>query len=143
VTGLTNGTSYTFKVTATNAIGSTDSPATSAVTPNNTLVDLAKPANVDSGDNSATEVGVNFTPSVSGNITGIRFYKAAANTGTHVVSLWSVGGQQLAHAISTAADESSSDSRTVTFSQPVAVTAGTTYVAGYFAPNGHYSYNSQ
>ncbi len=143
VTGLTNGTSYTFKVTATNAIGSTDSPATSAVTPNNTLFDLAKPANVDSGDNSATEVGVNFTPSVSGNITGIRFYKAAANTGTHVVSLWTSGGQQLATANSTAANESSSGWQTVTFSQPVAVTAGTTYVAGYFAPNGHYSYNSQ
>ena len=143
VTGLTNGTSYTFKVTATNAIGSTDSPATSAVTPNNTLFDLAKPANVDSGDNSATEVGVNFTPSVSGNITGIRFYKAAANTGTHVVSLWTAGGQQLATANSTAANESSSGWQTVTFSQPVAVTAGTTYVAGYFAPNGHYSYNSQ
>ncbi len=143
VTGLTNGTSYTFKVTATNAIGSTDSPATSAVTPNNTLFDLAKPANVDSGDNSATEVGVNFTPSVSGNITGIRFYKAAANTGTHVVSLWTGGGQQLATANSTAANESSSGWQTVTFSQPVAVTAGTTYVAGYFAPNGHYSYNSQ
>ena len=27
----------------------------------------------------------------------------------------------------------------MTFSEPVAVTAGTTYVAGYFAPNGHYS----
>ena len=143
VTGLTNGTSYTFKVTATNAIGSTDSPATSAVTPNNTLFDLAKPANVDSGDNSATEVGVNFTPSVSGNITGIRFYKAAANTGTHVVSLWTAGGQQLATVNSTAANESSSGWQTVTFSQPVAVTAGTTYVAGYFAPNGHYSFNSQ
>ena len=124
VTGLTNGTSYTFKVTATNAIGSTDSPATSAVTPNDTLFDLAKPANVDSGDNSATEVGVNFTPSASGNITGIRFYKAAANTGTHVVSLWTAGGQQLATVNSTAANESSSGWQTVMFTQPVAVTAG-------------------
>ena len=26
------------------------------------------------------------------------------------------------------------------FSSPVGVTAGTDYVAGYFAPNGHYSY---
>ena len=33
VTGLTNGTEYTFKVKATNAIGSTDSAASAAVTP--------------------------------------------------------------------------------------------------------------
>ena len=33
MTGLTNGTAYTFKVKATNAIGSTDSVASAAVTP--------------------------------------------------------------------------------------------------------------
>ena len=30
----------------------------------------------------------------------------------------------------------------VTFSEPVPITAGTTYVAGYLAPNGHYSATS-
>jgi hypothetical protein len=140
VTGLTNGTSYTFKVTATNAIGSTDSAQTSAVTPNDTIFDLATPANIDSGDTSATQVGVSFTASVAGNVTGIRFYKASTNTGTHVGSLWSSSGQLLATATFT--NESASGWETVLFSQPVQITAGTTYVASYFAPNGHYSYTS-
>jgi len=31
----------------------------------------------------------------------------------------------------------------VNFSSPVAVTAGTTYVASYYAPVGHYSFDSE
>ena len=31
-------------------------------------------------------------------MTGIRFYKAAANTGTHIGSLWSAAGTRLAQA---------------------------------------------
>jgi hypothetical protein len=74
---------------------------------------------------------------VSGQVTGIRFYKASANTGTHVGSLWTAGGTLLARATFTG--ESGSGWQSVTFSTPVDVTAGTTYVASYFAPNGHYS----
>ena len=141
VTGLTNGTSYTFKVTATNAIGSTDSAATTAVTPDNTTFDFATPANIDSGDASATQVGVSFSSTVAGNVTGIRFYKAAANTGTHTGSLWALTGALLARAVFT--NESASGWQTVLFSQPVPILPGTIYVASYFAPNGHYSYTSQ
>ncbi|MBV9283633.1 MAG: DUF4082 domain-containing protein, partial [Acidimicrobiia bacterium] len=138
VGALTNGTSYTFKVTATNGVGSTDSAATPAVTPSNTLFDFATPATVDSGDTSAVNLGVNFTSSVAGQVTGIRFYKAAANSGTHIGSLWSSTGHLLASATFT--NESATGWQTVLFSQPVQITAGTTYVASYFAPNGHYSY---
>ena len=138
LTGLTNGTSYAFKVTATNAVGSTDSAQTSAVTPNDTIFDLATPTNIDSGDGGNINLGVKFTASVGGQVTGIRFYKAATNTGTHVGSLWSSSGQVLGSA--TFASESASGWQTVLFSQPVQITAGTTYVASYFAPNGHYSY---
>ncbi len=73
----------------------------------------------------------------NGSITGIRFYKAAANTGTHVGSLWSSTGTLLASATFTS--ETASGWQQVNFSEPVAITAGTTYVAGYFAPSGHYS----
>ena len=47
---------------------------------------------------SAVEVGVKFTSDIFGTITGIRFYKASTNTGTHIGSLWTADGQRLAQA---------------------------------------------
>ena len=79
-----------------------------------------------------------FTASLSGQVTGVRFYKASTNTGTHVGDLWSASGQLLASA--TFSNESASGWQSVQFSQPVSITAGTTYVASYFAPSGHYSF---
>ena len=141
VTGLTNGTTYTFKVTAINAIGTgPDSAASNAVTPRAMIFDLAVPPVVDSGDPNAVELGVKFSADTFGTINGVRFYKAAANTGTHIGSLWTTGGQRLAQATFT--NETASGWQQVDFATPVAVTPGTTYVASYFAPNGHYSYAS-
>ena len=59
------------------------------------------PAIVDSGDGHAVELGVKFTPTTSGFITGMRYYKSAANTGMHTGSLWSASGQLLATAMFT------------------------------------------
>jgi hypothetical protein len=42
-------------------------------------------------------------------------------------------------ASATAAGETATGWQQVTFSSPVAITAGTTYVAPYSAPNGHYA----
>jgi hypothetical protein len=136
-TGLTNGTSYSFRVTATNSIGTSPSATSNVVIPEDTIFDFASPTTADSGDTSAVELGVKFTADSNGSITGIRFYKAAANTGTHVVGLWSTTGTLLGQA--TASNESASGWQEADFSSPVSITAGTTYVAGYFAPNGHYS----
>ena len=47
------------------------------------------------------------------------------------------GGTLLARATFTS--ESGSGWQSVNFDQPVPIQAGTTYVASYFAPNGHYS----
>ena len=138
VTGLQNGTPYSFTVTATNSSGSSQpSTATGPITPANTIFDFSTPTNSDSGDSAATEVGVAFNPTSTGAVTGIRFYKAAANTGAHVGSLWSSAGTLLASGTFT--KESASGWQTLIFATPVSVTAGTTYVAGYLAPNGHYS----
>jgi hypothetical protein len=95
------------------------------------------PTQVDSGDASSLELGVRFRADFDGYITGIRFYKSAANTGTHVGNLWSNTGALLASATFT--NETASGWQQVSFSNPVAVTANTTYVASYFAPGGHYS----
>lgn len=88
-------------------------------------------------DTAAVNLGVRFTPDVSGYVTGIRFYKGAGNTGTHVGSLWSSSGRLLARA--TFKDETATGWQTVTFSTPVAVTAGARYTASYFAPKGKYA----
>jgi hypothetical protein len=140
VTGLANGTSCTFKVSATNSIGTgPQSLASGAVTPEDTIFNYATPEVVDSGDRGSIELGLKFTASENGLVTGVRFYKSAANTGTHVGSLWSSTGTLLASATFTG--ETESGWQQVMFASPVAVTAGTTYVVGYFAPNGRYSYS--
>ena len=95
------------------------------------------PANPLSNDGQAIEVGVKFQSSISGFITGIRFYKTAGNTGTHIGELFAMDGTRLASA--TFSGESSSGWQTVNFSAPVAITANTTYVAAYFSSAGNYT----
>jgi hypothetical protein len=97
----------------------------------------AAPQTVDSGDASAIEVGVKFTSDFNGSITGLRFYKSANNTGTHVGNLWTSTGTLLATA--TFSGETASGWQQVSFSSPVAVTANTVYVASYHTSAGHYS----
>src|SRR5947209_3174127 len=49
-------------------------------------------------DTAAVEVGVKFQSDVDGYVTGVRFYKGAANTGEHIGHLWTSTGQLLATA---------------------------------------------
>lgn len=98
---------------------------------------LAVPVVASDSDTAAVNLGVKFRSDQNGFITGIRFYKGAANTGTHVGTLWTEGGAQLATA--TFAGETASGWQQVNFATPVAVTANTVYVASYFAPNGRYA----
>ncbi|MDV8146289.1 DUF4082 domain-containing protein [Arthrobacter sp. B10-11] len=95
------------------------------------------PATADSQDGGAYELGMKVTPSVDGFITGVRFYKSTANTGTHTGSLWNASGQRLATATFTS--ETASGWQKVQFNQPVAVTAGQKYTVSYTAPKGHYA----
>jgi Domain of unknown function (DUF4082)/Fibronectin type III domain len=140
VTGLANGTSYTFKVTATNGVGtSPPSAASAAITPQATIFDFALPGTTSNGT-SPLELGVKFRASFDGAVTGVRFYKHAGHTGTHVGNLWSESGTLLAQANFTG--ETGSGWQHVTFSNPVQITPGTTYVASYFSPSGRYSVTS-
>ena len=76
-------------------------------------------------------------PSTNGQVIGVRYYQGAGNTGTHIGNLWSSTGTNLATV--TFPSNTSTGWQTALFSTPVTVTAGTTYVASYHAPNGHYA----
>ena len=49
-------------------------------------------ATVSDPDTAAVELGDKFRTDVDGFVTGLRFYKGSANTGTHVGHLWTSGG---------------------------------------------------
>ena len=101
----------------------------------------ATPGNPSAVDTTANqigvELGVRFSSDIAGYITGIRFYKGTTNTGTHVGNLWTSTGTLLATA--TFSDESAAGWQEVDFASPVAITAGTSYVASYYAPAGNYA----
>jgi hypothetical protein len=97
----------------------------------------ARPAVAAVGGTQSVELGTKFRADVSGYVTGIRFYKGATNTGTHIGSLWTSTGTRLAQV--TFSNETASGWQQANFATPVAIAAGTTYVVSYFAPNGAYS----
>jgi hypothetical protein len=150
--GLAWNTAYTVRVTgAKDVAGNTMTSAftwsfttarqqTPGTCPCSIWPDSALPQNPDVSDSNSVELGVRFTADVNGTITGIRFYKGPADTGTHTGSLWTADGTRLATA--TFSGESAAGWQEVHFSTPVAVTANTTYVASYLAPNGHYAADS-
>jgi hypothetical protein len=97
------------------------------------------PSMVTVNDPNSVELGVKFQASKNGSIIGLEFYKGPQNTGTHVADLWSATGNLLATATFT--NETASGWQEVNFSNPVAVTAGSTYVASYHTA-GNYSATS-
>lgn len=107
-----------------------------AATPEN-LFGATVPAVKADPDTNAVELGVQFRPAVDGTVSGVRFYKGTGNTGTHSGSVWSSSGTRLATGKFTG--ETASGWQTMSFAAPVAVTAGTTYTASYYAPKGHYA----
>lgn len=102
-----------------------------------TIFGGALPATPAANDSAAVELGVGFTPTATGVISGVRFYKGTGNGGTHTGTLWSATGQQLRTVTFTG--ESATGWQTATFSTPYEVTPGTTYVISYLAPQGHYA----
>lgn len=87
---------------------------------------------------SPIELGVKIIPSVNGSIKGVRFYKGpTASMGTdHNATLWTSGGVSLATGSITG--NAATGWTDITFSSPVSVTAGTTYVASVTMLNNRY-----
>jgi hypothetical protein len=101
--------------------------------------DAAVPSAPAVTDGVPIEVGVKFRSEVAGYITGLRFYKGAQNSGTHVGHLWAADGTPLAEATFTG--ETASGWQEVTLAAPVAIAANTTYIASYYSPTGYFAMN--
>ena len=100
--------------------------------------DANTPGDPYENDGRPIEVGVKFRAEVDGQIVGLRFYKGTLNTGTHVGHLWSSTGTLLGTA--TYSGETAFGWQQILLTQPVTITANTTYVSSYYSPNGGYAY---
>ncbi|MGY3457299.1 putative Zn-binding protein involved in type VI secretion [Bradyrhizobium sp. LM3.4] len=89
---------YSLKTRAVDDSLNLQTPGTGTiytVTPSSSLTLFSPtdtPAVISNGDSGAVEVGLKFVSTASGKITGIRFYKALDNTGTHIGDLWTTNG---------------------------------------------------
>jgi hypothetical protein len=104
------------------------------------------PATIDNGssDPGGLDLGVEFTSSVAGTVTAIRFYKAAANTGTHIGTIWSTSGATAGTSLGsvTFTNETSSGWQEQQLLVPVPIAANSTYIVSYHENVGHWSKTS-
>jgi hypothetical protein len=131
--------SASFNYTISNGNGGTATGLVSltvTVSTSSLFSATSAPAIVTVNDNSAVELGVKFQATSAGKVIGVRFYKGPQNTGTHVGNLWSSSGALLATVSFTS--ETASGWQQATFSNPVTLTQGATYVVSYHT-NGFYS----
>jgi subtilase family serine protease len=150
-TSADSGT-FTFTVTlntaGTQSIAATDA-ANSAVTGTLSGISVAPSSAAGSiwgnsyvpSENSYSfgsyELGLKFTASESGEVTGARFYKESWMRGyTHVGKLWSSTGSILATATFT--NESAFGWQQVNFARPVAIAANTVYIVSFSTGGGYY-----
>jgi uncharacterized protein (TIGR03437 family) len=152
LTGLAPGTQYYYMV---NSSTSTTTSLTAAATaegggavssftttkcPCTIFSSTAVPSTTSDSDPNEVELGMKFRSDLDGTISGVRFYKGSGNTGTHVGHLWNSSGSLLGSV--TFSSESSSGWQQANFSTPISISANTTYVISYYAPQGHYAADS-
>ena len=140
VTGLIAGP-YVFQLSLNGGVGLSQVTITVNPLAGSTVSIFTSqvPVNVTNNDHQGSvghEVGMRFRANSPGKITGLRFYKTAGNSGTHIGELYSNTGTRLAQATFT--NETATGWQTVLFSSPVAIVANTTYVASYFSSLGNY-----
>jgi len=95
------------------------------------------PAAPSFNDPLAVEVGIKFQTDITGKVNGIRFYKGASNTGTHIGNLWTVTGHLLATITFT--NETASGWQEAQLSTPVTISPGNTYIVSYHTDVGFYA----
>ncbi len=146
-TGLSAGTTYFYRVVAT--LGSVDSPysnvASATTTGTAAAADTIWSNSYVPSENAYSygsyEVGVKFTASVAGAVTGVRFYKQTWMSGyLHVGHLWSAAGALLATATFT--NETAYGWQQVSFASPVTIQPNTVYVISFSTGGGYFGINT-
>jgi len=141
-TGVTIGSTNGWNTNFDNLVlGAGPPAATSTPVPSNCPCTIwpssAIPNVAANADSNPVEIGLKFRVDQPGHITGIRFYKASTNTGSHVADLWSSTGTLIASA--NFAAETASGWQQANFAAPVSIAANTTYIASYHTNLGQYA----
>lgn len=130
----------TYTLTATNSLGTVTKAATVTVSTSQnvpqSIFTTQTPA-TSTTDGVDYELGTRFTSTSAGQITAIRFYKAANESGTHTGRIWSASGQQLATVVFTG--ESASGWQQQTLATPLPIAANTEYMVTVNTGNGYYA----
>ncbi|QUS35687.1 DUF4082 domain-containing protein [Falsirhodobacter algicola] len=137
--GYTGAAGFTY--TISDGAGGTASAAvnlsvTEPPTYDTLFATSAVPGTVQVNDPASVELGMAFTAARDGEVSGIRFYKGAQNTGPHTGTLWTADGAVLGTVSFT--NESASGWQMANLATPLTVTAGTSYVVSYHT-SGNYS----
>ena len=103
-----------------------------------TIWGTTKPSKVATKDHAAVLLGTRFTTRTGGQVTAIRYYKNTKNTGKHYGYLWDGAGELLTSVTFTSKKRSGWIEAKLPI--PQTLVAGRTYVVGYNAPKGRYSY---
>ena len=93
------------------------------VAPGQTVFTTQAPKMPNQTDNVSYEMGTKFTAALPGQITGIRYWKAPSETGSHAGTIWSSTGTPLATVAFT--NETASGWQQAIFSAPVSIGAKT------------------
>jgi Domain of unknown function (DUF4082)/Bacterial Ig-like domain (group 1) len=126
--GATSPVTNTVSATAS-SIGSVSFTATAnppGGTNNQTVFTNQTPSIPDISDGVPYELGMKFRSATAGQISAIRYWKAASETGNHVGKIWSSTGQNLASV--NFLNETVSGWQQQLLDNPLAIEANTTYV---------------
>ncbi|MEZ0392009.1 MAG: DUF4082 domain-containing protein, partial [Pseudobdellovibrionaceae bacterium] len=139
--------SYSLKARATDNAGAIKDSAAVSITVNavtqpppstsgTTLLTSQVPAQVNLNDGVAYELGMKFTSTVSGKITGIRFYKGSSESGTRTGKIYSSTGALLASVTFPAG--TASGWQQATLASPLSIAANTQYTVSVNTGAGYY-----
>jgi hypothetical protein len=105
-----------------------------------TIFGNGTPKNPVEPDTNAVTLGVQFTSTEAGTISGVRFYRGHSNTyGYYTIGLFDASGHRLASASHKGDTCTVPCWEQISFTAPVSISANTKYVGAYYTSNSRYA----